>query len=40
MGKPEELTGAAICFASDAPSFATGSCLLVDGGWHIGWTAK
>jgi NAD(P)-dependent dehydrogenase (short-subunit alcohol dehydrogenase family) len=31
--QPEELAGAVVYLASDAASFVTGSCLLVDGGW-------
>ena len=32
-GKPEELDGAVVYFASDASSFTTGQLLNVDGGW-------
>jgi NAD(P)-dependent dehydrogenase (short-subunit alcohol dehydrogenase family) len=32
IGKPEEVLGAALYFASSASSYATGSCLNVDGG--------
>jgi gluconate 5-dehydrogenase len=32
-GKPEELDGAVVYFASDASSFTTGQILAVDGGW-------
>jgi len=31
--QPGELAGAVVYLASDAASFVTGSCLLVDGGW-------
>jgi len=33
FGKPEELTGVAILLASDAASFITGQCIVVDGGF-------
>jgi NAD(P)-dependent dehydrogenase (short-subunit alcohol dehydrogenase family) len=33
FGKPEELTGAAVLLVSDAASFITGQCLVVDGGY-------
>jgi NAD(P)-dependent dehydrogenase (short-subunit alcohol dehydrogenase family) len=33
-GKPEEIVGAALYFASAASSYTTGSILRVDGGWH------
>ena len=32
-GRPEELAGAVIYFASEAGAFATGAILAVDGGW-------
>lgn len=34
MGKPGELDGAIVYFASDASSFTTGQYLAVDGGWN------
>jgi gluconate 5-dehydrogenase len=33
IGRPEELAGAIIYFASDASSFTTGQLLNIDGGW-------
>lgn len=33
FGKPEELVGAALLLASDAASFITGQCIVVDGGF-------
>lgn len=32
VGRPEEVVGAAIYFASDASSYTTGTCLTIDGG--------
>ncbi|MCB1841925.1 MAG: SDR family oxidoreductase, partial [Halioglobus sp.] len=32
IGRPEEVVGAALYFASDASSYTTGTCLTVDGG--------
>lgn len=33
FGKPEELIGAAVLLASDAATFITGQCIVVDGGY-------
>ena len=33
FGNPEELAGAAVLLASDAASFITGQCIIVDGGF-------
>jgi len=33
FGRPEELVGAAILLSSDAASFITGQCIVVDGGF-------
>ncbi|MBV8808859.1 MAG: SDR family oxidoreductase [Acidobacteriaceae bacterium] len=33
FGQPRELVGAAVLLASDATSFITGQCLIVDGGY-------
>jgi NAD(P)-dependent dehydrogenase (short-subunit alcohol dehydrogenase family) len=35
FGKPEEIA-AGICFlASDDAAYATGTVILIDGGWHL-----
>ena len=35
IGHPEDLTGAALYFLSDASRFCTGQVLAVDGGWSV-----
>jgi len=35
MQKPEDLTGAALFFASSDSDFITGQTLVVDGGAHM-----
>jgi len=35
IGKPEELTGAAVYLASDAASYTTGAIITVDGGYSL-----
>ncbi|MEU2178516.1 SDR family oxidoreductase [Nocardia sp. NPDC019219] len=34
VGKPAEIVGAALFFATDASAFCTGATLAVDGGWR------
>ncbi len=34
-GYPEDITGAACYFMSDASRFTTGQVLSIDGGWHL-----
>ncbi|WP_431951058.1 SDR family NAD(P)-dependent oxidoreductase [Nocardia lijiangensis] len=34
VGKPNEIVGAAMYFATDASSFCTGATLALDGGWR------
>ena len=33
IGHPDELVGAALLLASDAGSYITGQCIIVDGGF-------
>ena len=33
LGEPQEVVGAVVYLASDAASYVTGSCLVVDGGF-------
>lgn len=35
IGRPDDLTGAAVFFMSDRSAFATGQTLCVDGGWSV-----
>ncbi|MFI2283194.1 SDR family NAD(P)-dependent oxidoreductase [Nocardia beijingensis] len=34
VGKPEEIVGAAVFFATEASAFCTGATLAIDGGWR------
>jgi NAD(P)-dependent dehydrogenase (short-subunit alcohol dehydrogenase family) len=34
--RPDEVAAAALYLAADVSSMATGSCLMVDGGWSAG----
>ncbi|MET9289319.1 SDR family NAD(P)-dependent oxidoreductase [Nocardia beijingensis] len=34
VGKPEEIVGAALFFATEASAFCTGATLAIDGGWR------
>ena len=36
MARPEEIAGAALYLASDVSAAATGSALIIDGGWSAG----
>jgi NAD(P)-dependent dehydrogenase (short-subunit alcohol dehydrogenase family) len=35
VAEPEELSGLVVYMASDASSFMTGSCVIIDGGFTV-----